>query len=115
MPCASVAAGSLSIGRGRNSIMAGQLARSPGRAPRTCRNPLAVRHRRYAARAAALMADFIDDDGTDGSEPAGMEGLVAGRYRVRARLGRGATKEVYLAYDERLDRDVALAIVVGAL
>ena len=40
--------------------------------------------------------------------------MVAGRYRVRARLGRGATKEVYLAYDERLDREVALAIVVGA-
>ena len=34
--------------------------------------------------------------------------------RPRARLGRGATKEVYLAYDERLDREVALAIVVGA-
>src|SRR4051812_46114610 len=36
---------------------------------------------------------------------------LAGRYRVRGRLGRGATKDVYLAYDERLDRDVALAIV----
>ena len=33
---------------------------------------------------------------------------------MRARLGRGASKEVYLAYDERLDREVALAIVVGA-
>ena len=39
---------------------------------------------------------------------------MEGRYRVRGRLGRGATKEVYLAYDERLDREVALAIVVGA-
>ncbi len=33
---------------------------------------------------------------------------------MRRRLGRGATKEVYLAYDRRLDREVALAIVVGA-
>ena len=39
--------------------------------------------------------------------------VVAGRYHVRARLGRGASKEVYLAYDERLDRDVAIAIVAG--
>ncbi len=46
--------------------------------------------------------------------PAGDGGLVAGRYRVRARLGRGGWKEVYLAYDERLDRDVALAMIVGA-
>jgi tetratricopeptide (TPR) repeat protein len=44
----------------------------------------------------------------------GVGGALAGRYQVRARLGRGATKEVYLAYDTRLDRDVALAIVVGA-
>jgi class 3 adenylate cyclase/tetratricopeptide (TPR) repeat protein len=40
--------------------------------------------------------------------------LIAGRYEVRARLGRGAWKEVYLAYDARLDREIALAIVVGA-
>jgi hypothetical protein len=40
-------------------------------------------------------------------------GLLAGRYDVRRRLGRGAVKEVYLARDRRLDRDVALAIVVG--
>ncbi len=43
-----------------------------------------------------------------------VSGLLAGRYRVRSRLGRGAMKEVFLAYDERLDREVALAIVVGA-
>lgn len=61
------------------------------------------------------MDDPTSDAPTVASALAGAGGTVAGRYRVRARLGRGATKEVYLAYDERLDREVALAIVVGAL
>ena len=43
----------------------------------------------------------------------GGDAVIAGRFRVRSRLGRGASKEVYLAYDRWLDRDVALAIVVG--
>ena len=60
------------------------------------------------------MEDFTGDSPTIASTHSGAGGVVAGRYRVRARLGRGATKDVYLAYDERLDREVALAIVVGA-
>ena len=60
------------------------------------------------------MDDLTGDSPTLASTLSGAGGVVAGRYRVRARLGRGATKDVYLAYDERLDRDVALAIVVGA-
>ena len=60
------------------------------------------------------MDDLTGDSPTIASTLSGAGGMVAGRYRVRARLGRGATKEVYLAYDERLDREVALAIVVGA-
>jgi non-specific serine/threonine protein kinase len=60
------------------------------------------------------MDDAHADSRTLTSTPAGDGGLVAGRYRVRARLGRGGWKEVYLAYDERLDRDVALAMIVGA-
>ncbi len=60
------------------------------------------------------MDDFTGDLPTIASTLSGAGGLVAGRYRVRARLGRGASKEVYLAYDDRLDREVALAIVVGA-
>ena len=59
------------------------------------------------------MDDGIDDPPTLASNTSGAT-LVAGRYRVGKRLGRGATKEVYLAYDEPLDREVALAIAVGA-
>jgi class 3 adenylate cyclase/tetratricopeptide (TPR) repeat protein len=61
------------------------------------------------------MEDLTGDWPTVASEISGVAAVIAGRYRVRARLGRGATKEVYLAYDERLDREVALALVVGAI
>ena len=60
------------------------------------------------------MHDTTGDSPTLASTHSGAGGIVAGRYRLRARLGRGASKEVYLAYDERLDREVALALVVGA-
>jgi class 3 adenylate cyclase/tetratricopeptide (TPR) repeat protein len=60
------------------------------------------------------MDDLTSDSPTLPSSLPGVGGALAGRYRLRARLGRGATKEVYLAYDTRLDREVALAIVVGA-
>ena len=60
------------------------------------------------------MEERTGESPTITSALSGVAAVVAGRYRVRARLGRGATKEVYLAYDERLDREVALAIVVGA-
>ena len=60
------------------------------------------------------MEDGTGDSPTLASTLTDAGAALAGRYRVRARLGRGASKEVYLAYDERLDREVALAIVVGA-
>ena len=67
------------------------------------------------------MDDVTDDTPTlpsaiarVGGPALAVGGSLADRYEVRARLGRGATKEVYLAYDARLDREVALAFVVGA-
>src|SRR3954466_5935933 len=42
--------------------------------------------------------------------------LAHGRYVITGFLGEGARKRVYLAHDERLDRDVAVALIpsVGA-
>jgi len=37
--------------------------------------------------------------------------FVGGRYAVKSFLGEGGRKRVYLAHDEKLDRDVAVAII----
>ncbi len=37
--------------------------------------------------------------------------FAAGRYEVKSFLGEGGRKNVYLAHDTRLDRDVAVAVI----
>ncbi|HLH61955.1 MAG TPA: protein kinase [Ktedonobacteraceae bacterium] len=41
----------------------------------------------------------------------GIEGLTLGRYELRRRLGQGGMAEVYLAYDRRLRRQVAIKVL----
>lgn len=41
----------------------------------------------------------------------GLEGTSLGRYQLLGRLGRGGMSEVYLAYDEKMNRNVALKVV----
>ena len=51
-----------------------------------------------------LVSDAVT---TESSDPV----LLAGRYRIDGLLGRGGMSEVYLGYDERLDRRVAIKVL----
>src|SRR4051794_30084947 len=74
-----------------------------------CGRPQRARKTWRSAAVRCARDPAMDDDTGDAptleSGLPGPRGLVAGRYEVRSRLGRGASKEVYLAYDERLDRE----------
>ena len=41
----------------------------------------------------------------------GLEGTSLGRYRLKHRLAKGGMAEVYLAFDDRMHRDVAIKVV----
>ena len=42
---------------------------------------------------------------------AGLEGITFGPYHLKQLLGRGGMADVYLAYDEAMDRDVAIKVM----
>ena len=43
----------------------------------------------------------------------GIEGLTLGRYELRRRVARGGMAEVYVAYDRRVRRQVAIKVLYG--
>jgi len=48
---------------------------------------------------------------TPAPSPALPSSFADGRYQVKGFLGEGGRKKVYLAHDEKLDRDVAVAVI----
>src|SRR5262249_21005919 len=55
---------------------------------------------------------LLDEGGGAGMSPYALPtSFAGGRYQVKALLGEGSSKRVYLAHDTRLERDVAVAVI----
>jgi tRNA A-37 threonylcarbamoyl transferase component Bud32 len=72
----------------------------------------ALRKRSRSGHDAWTVTDLPGSETQD--DTASMPELVADRYRLLRRLGQGSSKVVYLAQDQVLPRQVALALVPGA-
>jgi hypothetical protein len=58
--------------------------------------------------------EALDEGFEELQSPSSRTGMRFGRYEVRHKLGRGATGQVYAAYDAELDRQVALKFLSSA-
>jgi hypothetical protein len=63
------------------------------------------------AALAASTAPTATGTATPQPSPALPASFAAGRYVVKGFLGEGGRKKVYLAHDEKLDRDIAVAVI----
>ncbi|MEZ0364188.1 protein kinase [Mycobacterium sp. pUA109] len=57
------------------------------------------------------MPQRVQEKVTDQSPPQAEKRVLVGRYRIDGSLGRGGMSEVFVGYDERLDRRVAIKLL----